>query len=643
MEYIKYIKLNGEQEYRISNDGTELQSRHIPSQGTETWHTENSSSSNKFLSLRASHTGNSIECLKEDGKWYHFGLHGGLTLTADELNKMHQEKKRKKEASSPNEEKKSKSGVAAFIGGAGAAIGSTRKALRDFQAIEDTSGIEKALDDFTQGWLERARVENEERNRRDAEYKKKEERWSKKRKKELEILKEKEQRYAAKENKKRIYSNLNNLVKVCIDENTPLMLFDERLICKFIGIFDEELMAAVERAVIGFEKSYRTVGKSEKFFRCWIEIFYLIEEGLLFNDTHIKQITTIINNACGQEGKEPDDKALNDFLDMCYSKLEYSYRGDNFEKDPEEDEVKKRIRYLESHFMYYEGIEDEMYHEEDNGKGYNKEDDDDEDDDDEDDENGDDDEDEDDDEGENDDEDDEDDDEDDEDDDEDEDESDDEDEDDDNDDKCPSANKCQGRKATVAQRGRVNDEKYEDLQSVGFEKEDSSDDMLKPKNAFDLITKGKNKQISYYKKKWNDSMWKLDHELKERVLREIVRIEEDAMDYVSSDDLLNELLRSGKSEGFLGFGGNREVKDVKSKMNDLKERIKEQISKLSEVMSKVKECEDNIKEYSEELYDLTGKEKYDIIKPLDGLGINIARKLIKCKINPMSLKSIFDL
>jgi hypothetical protein len=367
----------------------------------------------------------------------------------------------------------------------------------------------------------------------------------------------------------------------------------------------------------------------------------LIEEGLLFNDTHIKQITTIINSACGQEGKEPDDKALNDFLDMCYSKLEYSYRGDNFEKDPEEDEVKKRIRYLESHFMYYEGIEDEMYHEEDNGKGYNKEDDDDEDDEDEDedDEDGDDDEDEDDDEGENDDEDDEDD----EDDDEDEDESDDEDEDDDNDDKCPSANKCQGRKATVAQRGRVNDEKYEDLQSVGFEKEDSSDDMLKPKNAFDLITKGKNKQISYYKKKWNDSMWKLDHELKERVLREIVRIEEDAMDYVSSDDLLNELLRSGKSEGFLGFGGNREVKDVKSKMNDLKERIKEQISKLSEVMSKVKECEDNIKEYSEELYDLTGKEKYDIIKPLDGLGINIARKLIKCKINPMSLKSIFDL
>ena len=616
MEYIKYIKLNGEQEYRISNDGTELQSRHIPSQGTETWYTDTRSSSYKFLSLRASHTGNSIECLMEDGKWYHFGLHGGLTLTADELNKMHQEKKRKKDASSPNEGKKSKSGVAAFIGGAGAAIGSARNAFRDFQAIEDTSGIEKALDDFTQGWLERERVENEERNRRDAEYKKKEERWSKKRKKELEILKEKEQRYAAKENKKRIYSNLNNLDKVSIDKNTPLMLFDKRLICKFIGIFDEELMAAVERAVIGFEKSYRTVGKSEKFFRCWIEIFYLIEEGLLFNDTHIKQITTIINSACGQEGKEPDDKALNDFLDMCYSKLEYSYRGDNFEKDPEEDEVKKRIRYLESHFMYYEGIEDEMYHEEDNGKGYNKEDDDDEDDDDEDD---------------------------DEDGDEDEDESDDEDEDDDNDDKCPSANKCQGRKATVAQRGRVNDEKYEDLQSAGFEKEDSSDDLLKPKNAFDLGTKGKNMQISYYKKKWNDSMWKLDHELKGKVLHEIVRIEEDTMNLVSYDDKLNALIQSGKSTGFWGFGASKEVNDVKFQISCIKERISEHIDKLDEVLDKIEECEDNIKEYSEELYELTEREKYNNVEPLDGQGISIARQLIKCKINPLNLKRIFGL
>ena len=94
MNYIKYIKLNGEQEYKISDDGTTLLNRHKPSQGSDSWYTTTVSSRNKILSLRANYTGNNVECLLEDGKWYHIGLHGGLTLTADELNKMHQEKKR---------------------------------------------------------------------------------------------------------------------------------------------------------------------------------------------------------------------------------------------------------------------------------------------------------------------------------------------------------------------------------------------------------------------------------------------------------------------------------------------------------------------------------------------------------------------
>jgi hypothetical protein len=89
MNYIKYIKLNGEQEYKISDDGTTLLNRHKPSQGSDSWYTTTVSSRNKILSLRANYTGNNVECLLEDEKWYHIGSHGGLTLTVDELNKKH--------------------------------------------------------------------------------------------------------------------------------------------------------------------------------------------------------------------------------------------------------------------------------------------------------------------------------------------------------------------------------------------------------------------------------------------------------------------------------------------------------------------------------------------------------------------------
>ena len=63
MEYIRYIKLNGELEYKISDDGTTLLDRHMPSQGSDYWHTTTTvSSSNKILSLRANYTGNNLEC-----------------------------------------------------------------------------------------------------------------------------------------------------------------------------------------------------------------------------------------------------------------------------------------------------------------------------------------------------------------------------------------------------------------------------------------------------------------------------------------------------------------------------------------------------------------------------------------------------
>lgn len=273
MNYIKYIKLNGEKEYKISDDGTTLLDRHMPSQGSDRWHTTTVSTSNKILSLRANYTGNNVECLLEDGKWYHISSsHGNLTLTVDELNKKHQEKKQKKETQSQKEEeKRSNWGVGALIGGAGAVIGSAKKAIKEYQAIDDISGYEASANQRIQNLFD----EWGERNRRAAESEKKVAREIERRNKELEKLRAKEKRYGARDNKKRIFENLHYLFTE--SENRSLM-FDEDLICKVIGIQDSECMAAVSCAVEGFRLSYFEVGTTEKFVQCWSEVFYLIEE-----------------------------------------------------------------------------------------------------------------------------------------------------------------------------------------------------------------------------------------------------------------------------------------------------------------------------------------------------------------------------
>lgn len=279
-----------------------------------------------------------------------------------------------------------------------------------------------------------------------------------------------------------------------------------------------------------------------------VRSFLFDRRGMLFQDNHIGQITKIINNTCSQKvsNESGDNVSFDDYLKMCYSKLPYAYWGYVFEKEPDEDKTKERIKYLEDNWLICEDSDNEEYNDYDDDEDDNDEDEDNDDDD----------------------------------------EEDEEDEEiDDEVEERPAiesaANKNrQNRGSNVAQEKIVSDERYPDLQSVGFEKEDSSADLLKPKNTFDLITKGKNKQISSCKKKWNDSMWKLDHELKGKVLHEIIRIEEDAIKLVSYDDKLNALIQSGKSAGFWGFGASKEVNAVKSQMSRVKERISDHIDKL---------------------------------------------------------------
>ena len=198
-------------------------------------------------------------------------------------------------------------------------------------------------------------------------------------------------------------------------------------------------------------------------------------------------------------------------------------------------------------------------------------------------------------------------------------------------------------KSNVPAKDTEDGDKYTDLINSGFKKENCDEELLKPKNAFDLITKGKNKQISYYKNKWNDSMWKRDHELKKKIKHEIVRIEEKAIELLSYDEKLNKLIQSGKSTGFWGFGGSKEVNDVKSRMKTIKERISEYKDKLMEALDDLDSCEEKIQEYSDELYELTNLKKYTEFKRLEGKGMSVARQLAKCKIDPSNLKTIFEL
>jgi len=407
--------------------------------------------------------------------------------------------------------------------------------------------------------------------------------------------------------------------------STESVLLSKDPVYHYLGINDSQRKTAVLCAIEGYRKSYNEVfgelrsdeKRSKKYFQCWSEIFYLIEEGLLFQDKHIEEVSKIINDTCGLNNTEESEDLINfdEYLKRCYSKLEDAYRGYNFEKDPKENQIKERLRYLEDNIFLDEDFEDldddkggsefifnDIEDDEDEYEDDNEEDEEDE---------------------------------------EDEEENDDEEEKDTK--QIVAASPAITPKQTSKSKITVNDEKYDDLIISGFKKVSSDEELLKPKNAFDLITKGKNKQITYYKNKWNDSMWKRDHELKKKIKHEIVRIEEQTITLLSYNEKLNTLIQSGKSTGFWGFGGSKEVNDVKSRMKTIKERISEYKDKLMEALDDLDSCEEKIQEYSDELYELTNLKKYTEFKRLEGKGMSVARQLAKCKIDPSNLKTIFEL
>ncbi len=140
-------------------------------------------------------------------------------------------------------------------------------------------------------------------------------------------------------------------------------------------------------------------------------------------------------------------------------------------------------------------------------------------------------------------------------------------------------------------------------------------------------------------------MWNYDHKLKNNVMKELIRIEEDVENLLLFEEKLHKLTESGKGSGFFGFGGSKEVRELKSDIKYVKEKIKEHKLSLKGKVGELKNCEKEIKGLQTDLFELTNLDKYSNFKPLEGKGINIACSLIEDlkDSDSQSLKLLFEI
>lgn len=514
-----YVKLKDGTEYKIDEFGTGLKRRNLSS--SDVWFGQ-CTGRLKILDIRAESNTN-VKCLLEDGKWYHIGNNGGLVPTLEQREKDNQAKnaqKGAKLAESDNKDKSSNLGVGAVIAGAGTLIGSAKKAIKEYQSIDDMASIEEAskkvFDNMESIWANSNEpIEDDNPN------------WF--------VDNDPWEQEEKKRNAK--LSNFHSEIIKALKEyqNNPMLY---NVLTLMIG-FDSKILKDVSDYIMSHP------AQTNEEFDLWAQIIVGIQQG---------QVTS----------KKDFDDCLNQMKQLL---------------NPSQNKMKSQSKKEKSH-LHNSGTckeSDIDVDEENESKDRKKE----------------------------------------------------------------QAQSVKNKKRVT--KVTVDGEKYDDLNITGFKKDKDDADFLKPKNAFDLITKGKNKQISYYKNKWNDSMWKRDHEIKKKIKQSIVHIEEQAIVLLSYDEKLNDLIKSGKSVGFWGFGASKEVTDVKERIEKVADRISDYKDKLSDALGDLDSCEETIQECSEKLYELTGSSKFSYVELLNGTGTTIARQLEKCKIKADELKNIFNL
>lgn len=177
----------------------------------------------------------------------------------------------------------------------------------------------------------------------------------KRRQEALRILRKLENKYIAKENKKRLFDNLN----LMYDKNILESIYFDKII-KYFGIPYQEGVISAKKALKEYENSVKEFGESDKLRDFWFEIFYLIEEGIPFDDDNFDYIKTIVKNEIGLSffDRDKEMETMEGFLRRSYSALtEPPYWGTQFYVDFNERRVQERIEYLQHTIFFPEDEE----------------------------------------------------------------------------------------------------------------------------------------------------------------------------------------------------------------------------------------------------------------------------------------------
>lgn len=361
-----YIKLQGLEEYCVSDDGQYIMKRHnSDSDWTPTYVIPKDK---KVMDFRETRTGAQVQVMFSDGHWYEDNGHGFLHLTHEEREKertVKQDQQNIKKITSRGDKtdttRKSKQSSSAQES-LSRTISKTKTSFNNFRKINDSSEFEydtnHIVNDYLSGqqnWIENVYREAEENDKRI-------QREAKRREKELEKLKKIEQIIDAKETKRKIFSNLDILFK-----NVEIDYIYTEMIAAYTGVSDPELISVISLALDGCKKSLENINikPSDKFYLYWSEVFYLIQEGLVFNEKHINHIIKLINKEFGGHNISglDDDDCIEGFIKWIYSnKAPYAFEGYNFEKLPNDDKIRERIDCLERNLfnIFDEDIEDNL-------------------------------------------------------------------------------------------------------------------------------------------------------------------------------------------------------------------------------------------------------------------------------------------
>lgn len=342
-----YIKLRNQAEYCVSDDSKSLLYRHNPS-SQDFWSTACLIPTGKqVLKFRESKTGANVEVLLNDNRWYKIDSNGqSLRLTTEELEKDRNARNAQKESKNVKDDAIS----------ANPAKGEKKNSLREsFQNAKNAYDTFRNVDDSSKFEADANRICNDfitqQQNIMDESYRAAEamdrliQENARKRDVELNKLRKIEANILAKENKERIFANLEKLLEGGVADFSEGATY----IAKYTGVSTQDGLDTISRAIDGYQRSSQELERSSKFYKNWSEIFFLISEGLLFPTHHIDFIVKLINKDCGGSNHsdlDPDDN-FDDYLKMCYSKFKRPLHwGYNFEKLPYEDNVKARIHFL---------------------------------------------------------------------------------------------------------------------------------------------------------------------------------------------------------------------------------------------------------------------------------------------------------